>query len=289
MIPATNHNNGEALVQVDAQAPTCTAIGWNAYEYCTECDYTTYEEIPATGHNNGEGLTKAEATEPTKEATGNNEYYYCDVCGTAFKDAEGTIPTTVEAETLPKIAYLTHEMEVVDDEVKVKLFTNNVRGELGEATLTVTYNADVLVMPGHEDATGMTTYTVTAPLAMDENGCILDEILKIKSGAEGGTYAVTINLEVTTADGETYAFEPTVVEVPVEGNFIRGDINDDGRVSVADVVMLLRVAAGDENVPETINLKAGDVTAEGNTEESKINTADAVLVMQYLVGKVDTL
>ncbi|MBR5498334.1 MAG: hypothetical protein IKV76_10185, partial [Clostridia bacterium] len=34
------------LSQVDAQAPTCTEIGWEAYEYCTACDYTTYEEIP---------------------------------------------------------------------------------------------------------------------------------------------------------------------------------------------------------------------------------------------------
>ena len=35
------------LIQVDAKAPTCTEIGWEAYEYCTACDYTTYEELPA--------------------------------------------------------------------------------------------------------------------------------------------------------------------------------------------------------------------------------------------------
>ena len=34
-----------------AQAPTCTEIGWKAYETCTRCDYTTYAEISATGHN----------------------------------------------------------------------------------------------------------------------------------------------------------------------------------------------------------------------------------------------
>ena len=37
---------GHSLVSVDAKAPTCTEIGWEAYEYCTACDYTTYEEIP---------------------------------------------------------------------------------------------------------------------------------------------------------------------------------------------------------------------------------------------------
>ena len=33
--------NAHNLVQHDAQAPTCTAIGWNAYETCSRCDYTS--------------------------------------------------------------------------------------------------------------------------------------------------------------------------------------------------------------------------------------------------------
>ena len=46
------------ITQVDAKAPTCTEIGWNAYEYCTACDYTTYVEIPATGeHIDADGDT----------------------------------------------------------------------------------------------------------------------------------------------------------------------------------------------------------------------------------------
>ena len=38
------------IVEHAAQAPTCTQVGWNAYETCTRCDYSTYEELPATGH-----------------------------------------------------------------------------------------------------------------------------------------------------------------------------------------------------------------------------------------------
>lgn len=33
-----------------AQAPTCTVVGWHDYEYCSHCDYTTYEEIPMLDH-----------------------------------------------------------------------------------------------------------------------------------------------------------------------------------------------------------------------------------------------
>ena len=39
------------LVHHDAQAPTCTEIGWDAYDTCSRCDYTTYVEKSALGHN----------------------------------------------------------------------------------------------------------------------------------------------------------------------------------------------------------------------------------------------
>lgn len=38
-----------------AQAPTCINNGWNAYETCARCDYSTYAEIPATGEHTYEG------------------------------------------------------------------------------------------------------------------------------------------------------------------------------------------------------------------------------------------
>ena len=37
---------GHDLVQVDAKVPTYTAVGWDAYEECSRCAYTTYNEIP---------------------------------------------------------------------------------------------------------------------------------------------------------------------------------------------------------------------------------------------------
>ena len=49
-------------------------------------------------------LVKTDAVAPTNTTTGNNEYYTCSICGKVFKDALGTIETTVEAEILPKLA-----------------------------------------------------------------------------------------------------------------------------------------------------------------------------------------
>lgn len=68
IIPATNHNG--TLVQVDAKAPTCKERGYDAYEYCTVCDYTTYEEIPAFGHTGGKATCKEKAQ--------------CEICDTYY-------------------------------------------------------------------------------------------------------------------------------------------------------------------------------------------------------------
>ena len=38
------------LVHVEAKEATCTEVGWNEYDECSRCDYTTYKEIPAKGH-----------------------------------------------------------------------------------------------------------------------------------------------------------------------------------------------------------------------------------------------
>lgn len=39
------------LCYVAAQPPTCTDDGWNDYEHCINCSYTTRESVPARGHS----------------------------------------------------------------------------------------------------------------------------------------------------------------------------------------------------------------------------------------------
>jgi len=67
---------GHDKIACDGQAVTCLNIGWNAYEYCTRCDYTTYAEIPALGHKTVSMVANA----PTCENIGWNAYEYCDRC-----------------------------------------------------------------------------------------------------------------------------------------------------------------------------------------------------------------
>ena len=44
-------NGGHSLTHHAAKAPTCTEVGWKAYDTCSRCDYTTYVELPALGHD----------------------------------------------------------------------------------------------------------------------------------------------------------------------------------------------------------------------------------------------
>ena len=79
-IPATNHK--DTIVQVDAKAPTCTEIGWDAYEYCTACDYTTYVELPADpdAHTPLEAVKENEVA-PKCDVTGSYDLVVYCACG----------------------------------------------------------------------------------------------------------------------------------------------------------------------------------------------------------------
>ena len=49
---AINSEN-HALVHHEAKAPTCTEVGWEAYDTCSRCDYTTKVEKQKTPHTYG--------------------------------------------------------------------------------------------------------------------------------------------------------------------------------------------------------------------------------------------
>ena len=64
------------MEQHDAKAPTCTEIGWDAYETCSRCNHTTRTELPALNHD----LEQHEAKAPTCTEKGWNAYETCSRC-----------------------------------------------------------------------------------------------------------------------------------------------------------------------------------------------------------------
>lgn len=59
IVPALGHD----YQHHDAKAPTCKAPGWDAYDTCSRCDYTTYSELATVDHDDADNDGK------------------CDMCG----------------------------------------------------------------------------------------------------------------------------------------------------------------------------------------------------------------
>ena len=74
-----SYYGGHDLVQHAAKAPTCTEIGWDAYDTCSRfgCNYTTRKELPALKHDLKQHAAKA----PTCTEIGWNAYDTCSRSG----------------------------------------------------------------------------------------------------------------------------------------------------------------------------------------------------------------
>ena len=112
--------NNHDLVHHDAKAPTCTEIGWDAYETCQRegCTYTTKVELPALKHK----LVHHDAKAPTCTETGWDEYDTCSRCDYTTKveiPAPGHDYTEkVVKPTCEKVGYTLHTCKKCNDSYK---------------------------------------------------------------------------------------------------------------------------------------------------------------------------
>ncbi len=104
-------------VQHLAQAPTCTAVGWEAYVTCAHCKYTTYREINALGHSYdpnvwgyaeeaGHGhLCQREncSSHDTLEQHSYTKKDTCQVCGYRSNTASGCAAAAMPIQTVPMV------------------------------------------------------------------------------------------------------------------------------------------------------------------------------------------
>ena len=115
-IPALKHK----LVHHDAKAPTCTETGWEEYDTCSRCDYTTKVELPALKHN----LVHHDAKAPTCTEIGWDEYDACQREGCDYT-TKVEIPAPghdytekVVKPTCEKVGYTLHTCKKCNDSYK---------------------------------------------------------------------------------------------------------------------------------------------------------------------------
>lgn len=68
-----------------------------------------------------------------------------------------------------------------------------------------------------------------------------------------------------------------------KGARLPGDVNNDYKINSLDALLVLQSAVG------SVNLTDADITAADVNKDSKINSADALMILQYAVGKLDSL
>lgn len=147
---------GHDRIHHDGNAATCTEIGWEAYDTCSRCDYTTYKEIPATGHHHN-----AVVTAPTCTAKGYTTHTCA--CGDSYVDnytdrlghdyVNGICSRCGEAD--PNYKLEAPELKITTSSGKPKVYWNEVDGAvkywLYRSTDGVNFN--------YYDTTTSTNYT----------------------------------------------------------------------------------------------------------------------------------
>ena len=83
---------GHDCVHHNAKAATCTEKGWEAYDTCSRCDYTTYKETPAKGHSKGDAKKEKEVAATCTTAGRYDEVIYCTVCKAEISRESKTTP-----------------------------------------------------------------------------------------------------------------------------------------------------------------------------------------------------
>ncbi|MBQ4284696.1 MAG: BspA family leucine-rich repeat surface protein [Lachnospira sp.] len=88
------------------------------------------------------------------------------------------------------------------------------------------------------------------------------------------------SMKLVRIDNHTFTTDENGIEQCVcEMGLCYGDVNDDGKVDLADAVMLKKVLAGDQEAKDAMNGYNSDVNSDG-----EVDLADAVKLMKKLAG-----
>ncbi|MBE5748338.1 MAG: hypothetical protein E7344_01765, partial [Clostridiales bacterium] len=168
----------------EGKEPTCTDIGWYAYETCSRCDYTTYKEIAPLGHRikiNQIDLIN-DANYPFDFADGiysstNKDHSSISVFTiTTEKDCQITIHYTVSSETNYDkliIAKNNNEIDSYSGEVAWAQTTLDLKAN---DIVTISYKKDSSVSKGADTASFKLEYITEKPAEEIEPTCTKDVV-----------------------------------------------------------------------------------------------------------------
>ena len=181
------------LIQVEAQAPKCEQIGWDAYEYCTKCDYTTYVEKAALEHKK----VTVDGYAETCTVDGLTDGIQCELCQKWFVKQE-------------VIAAAHKPVDV--DEIKVTCTTDGyTAGKKCSVCETVLEGCEVIEHQGHQEET----------LAAKDATCTATGLKEGKKCTVCGT--VTVEQEIVAKLSHNHTKLPAVAPTCEVDGLTEGD------------------------------------------------------------------
>lgn len=268
---------GHTYVETSRTEGTCMVMG--EIVYTCHCGQIETEQTGYGDHTPSDWIVDVA---PTATQTG-SRHKECTVCG-----------DVLETEVMPILAKL-----VVDNleaetghTVRVTIDIQNNPGIIG-AVLTLTYDP-ALTLIDAEAGSAWNSLDFTTPQSFSNpcnfvwdgvsgadfsNGSIIVLTFEIPSGVDVGTI---YNINASYTYGNMINENLEAIDLEIENGSITivnavGDVNDDGVVDVADVIVLRRYLAGDYEV--VIDEFAADMDNDGY-----ITVADVVLLRRFLVG-----
>ena len=221
---------GHDEVSHEAKAPTCTEIGWNAYETCSRCDYSTYVEIPALGHTE---VIDARV-DATCSDTGLTEGKHCSVCDNVLVAQE-----VVDA--------LGHD-EVIDEAVAPDCEnTGLTEGKHCSVCDKVLVAQEVVDALGHEEVVdkGYDATYEKEGLTDGSHCSVCNKVL-----IEQETIPMLVLLGDVNGDGKVGIIDATLIQRHVaklteitDDRFDFSDVNKDGQITITDATMIQRFVA----------------------------------------------
>lgn len=280
-IPMTEHS----FVSTVTTEATCSHEGIKE-DICSECNlHTNKESIPMIEHEFSEWTTEKEAT----SSENGIESRKCKNCDYTEKRNVEYIP--VYDENAPRVL-TTSANAKAGDEVEVQIKLENNPG-ITALRLIIGFDENALEMTdfcfsdalssmnkGTSEKYGsnysVSMYSATADL--NDCGTIATIKFKVKEEAADGEYPITITYDpddIFNLAGDCVNFDIEVGAVTVN-SYLSGDVNDDGKINMRDVVLLQQVVNGWNVI---YNKNSADYNNDG-----KINMRDIVALQQYING-----
>ncbi len=239
---------GHDIQTHEAQLSTCEAKGWNVYESCSRCDYTTYSEVAALGHNyifeydeenHRSKCTRCDDVKDTKSHTLNSGGY-CE-CGYGCQHIAETAATCTKQAVCSKCRKPFGELAkhtLIDIPGKSPTCTESgiSTGSKCSVCNTIVKEQTVLSANGHSwGSDNVTKFATCTESGIEKFGCRYCSATKTETiSAKGHSYSTewTIDTPAICVNNGSKSYHCTecdaksnVTEIPSNGHHRYGEDN----------------------------------------------------------------